>query len=91
MMLTCWFVSNLLPPSVWAITRCPGSSSHIHIHDGTVKEETLYPSTAISHIRFQFSTVSYTSKRSSREKNEENSGFDPTYGSRTVLVHLLIT
>jgi hypothetical protein len=66
MMLTCWFVSNLLPPCVWAITRRPGSSS-IHSHARRYSQRrNFHPSAAISHIRFQFLTVSYTSENSSR-------------------------
>jgi hypothetical protein len=61
MMLTCWFVSNPLPASVWAITRCPGSSS-IQSHPRRYSQRrNFHPSAAISHIRFQFSTVGYTS------------------------------
>jgi hypothetical protein len=68
MMLACWFVSNPLPTSVWAITRCPGSSSTQSHPWRYSQRRNFHPSAAISHIRFQFSTVGYTSKHPSREK-----------------------
>ena len=51
------FVSNPLPTSVWAITRCPGSSSTQSHPRWYSQRRNFHPSAAISHIRFQFSTV----------------------------------
>jgi len=50
MMLTCWFVSNTLPPSVSPITRCPGNSSTPSHSRRYSQRRNLHPSAAISHM-----------------------------------------